>query len=55
MKKNQNAHRAVLEKTEAFVRDALQQSSKKKPSETTVRAVAKKIVKAMPQQALEHA
>jgi hypothetical protein len=55
MRKSQNAHRAVLERTEAFVREALEKSSKKKPSETKVRAVAKKVVKAMPQRILEHA
>ena len=49
------AQRAVLEKTEAFVRTSLEKSLKKKPSETTVRAVAKKVVKAMPQLVLEHA
>jgi hypothetical protein len=55
MKKSQSAQRSVLEKTEAFVREALEQSSKKKPSKTTVRAVAKKVVKAIPAHALEHA
>ncbi len=55
MNKNRNAQRSVLEKTEAFVRTSLEKSLKKKPSETTVRAVTKKVVKAMPQRALEHA
>ncbi|WP_155795159.1 hypothetical protein [Bradyrhizobium japonicum] len=53
MTKKQAAQRVVLERTEAFVRSALEKSSKRKPSETKVRAVAKKVVKAMPQRVLE--
>jgi len=54
MNKNRDAQRSVLKKTEDFVRASLEKSSKKKPSETTVRAVAKKVVKAMPARVLEH-
>jgi hypothetical protein len=54
MRKNQSAQSAVLKRTEAYVRDALE-TSKKKPSQATIKAVAKKIVKAMPQHVLEHA
>jgi len=38
-----------MKETEAFVREALSQLSKKRPSETKVRAVARKVVKAIPQ------
>ena len=55
MNNKRNAQRSVLKETEAFVRTSLEKSLKKKPSETTVRAVAKKVVKAMPQRVLEHA
>jgi hypothetical protein len=37
---------AFLEKTEAFVRDALELASKKQPSEATVRAVTRKVAEA---------
>ena len=55
MNNKHNAQQAALKETEAFVRTSLEKSLKKKPSESTVRAVARKVAKAIPPRVLEHA
>ena len=51
MPKARSNKRDALKRTEEFVRDALSQTSKKRPSEKVIRSVAKKVAKALPQQA----
>ena len=51
MPKRSSEKRSILDKTEAFVREALSKTSKKPPSEKVVRSVAKKVAKALPQHA----
>jgi hypothetical protein len=49
MPKKPSEKKSTLDKTEAFVREALSKTSKKRPSERVVRSVAKKVAKALPQ------
>lgn len=49
MKKKRSKQGSTIKETESFVREALMKISKKQPSESTVRAVAKKVAKALPQ------
>lgn len=49
MRKKTSEQQSSIKKAEAFVRDALSKSSKKPPSARTVRMVAKKVAKAIPQ------
>jgi hypothetical protein len=49
MPTRRNEKSPTVVKAEAFVREALSKSSKKPPSERTVRSVAKKVAKALPQ------
>jgi hypothetical protein len=49
-KRSSEQQQSAMRKTEAFVREALTKASKRKPAETTVRAVAKKVARALPQQ-----
>ena len=51
MRKRKNEKPSSVVKAEAFVRDALSKASKRPPSEKIVRSVAKKVAKALPQQA----
>jgi hypothetical protein len=49
MKKRGSKQRSAIKETESFVREALTKISKKQPSESTVRAVAKKVARVLPQ------
>jgi hypothetical protein len=49
MQKRKNEKPPMVVKAEAFVREALSNTSRKPPSEKTVRSVAKKVAKALPQ------
>jgi hypothetical protein len=51
MPKKKSDKQFAMKRTEDFVRRALAAASRKAPKETTVRAVAKKVVKALPQHA----
>jgi hypothetical protein len=49
MPKRKNEKPSTVVKAEAFVREALSKTSRRPPSEKTVREVAKKVAKALPQ------
>jgi len=49
MPKRKNDNQSTVAKAEAFVREALSKTARKPPSEKTVRSVAKKVAKAIPQ------
>jgi hypothetical protein len=51
MPKKESDKQFAMKRTEEFVRRALAAASRKAPKETTVRAVAKKVAKALPQHA----